>query len=304
MKKYDISEDFGFYSRFIPPFNDAVVKYWKKLIKNSCKILKHYDDIECKKIDLGGFYAVLISPKGKEKDVLPCIVVLHGGAFVFPSHTSHYRTAVNYVKSLGAKVVLVNYRTAPENPYPVPENDCKKALSYIVNNANTLGIDVDKIAVAGDSAGGNLAAKVGRYAREKGIKLCCQAYFYPVTDPDENTESKKSFTDTPMWNATLNEKMWHYYFNGKTEKEANYEKIFSPKFNLSTAPAFIETCEFDCLRDEGKALYDYFLKNNVKAEYNLVKNAMHGYEIKDTEITENAFQKRADFFKKYLLTDL
>lgn len=304
MKKYDISKEFGFYSRFTPPINDLTVKTWKNIIKNSYKTLSRYDGISYEKTDTDGFYTVFISPEGEVKTSLPCIICFHGGAFVFFSHKSHYKTAVNYVNNLGVKVALVNYRTAPENPYPTSENDCKTALKYIVSNAKKLGIDADKIAIAGDSAGGNLTAKVGRFARANGIKIKCQAYFYPVTDPDMQTESKRLFTDTPMWNSVLNEKMWHYYFNGKSAEDAGYDKIFSENFNLSDAPAFIEACEFDCLRDEGKALCNYFVSNDVNVEFNLVKNAMHGYEIKDTEITRKAFLKRVDFFKKHLLTDL
>lgn len=297
MKKYNL-KGFGFYARFIPPFTDSVVRVWKNLIKNSYRILRKSKDVEYKKYDLGGFYGVLIKPKNAVN--VPCIIDFHGGAFVFPAHVSHYKTAVNYVETLGVAVFLVNYRTAPENPYPAQESDCKKAFDFVIDNAKELSVCVDKLALAGDSAGGNLALKVSRYAKQTGRIIKCQAFFYPVTDPDIQTQSKREFTDTPMWNSRLNEKMWKYYFNGKTYKEVSYDKIFSD-FDLSVAPAFIEVCEYDCLRDEGLLLYDYFSKNKVESEKNVVYNAMHGYEIKDNAVTRDAFIKRTEFFKKHLL---
>ncbi len=291
--KYDISDEFGFFKKFTPPFNDFIVNFWAGLINKSYKAL-YKENISVKKLDAGDFCIYLAKPCGLEN--LPCIVYFHGGAFVFPAYKSHYKTCALYVKQSKVAVAFVDYRLAPKHPFPCGEKDCKAALDYVFDHSEQLSVDKNKIGIMGDSAGGNLAAKVSAYAAEKGYPLACQLYLYPVIDPSIDTESKRRFTDTPMWNSVLNEKMWKYYFNGNDPYSCGYEDILSEGFSGSTAPAYVETCEYDCLKDEGILFYESLVKKGIDAQSFTVKNAMHGFEIKDCPITRDAVKRRMDFF--------
>ncbi len=291
--KYDVSDRFGFFKNFSPPFNKFIVHLWPWLIKRSYRVL-YKEDISVQKIDLKNFCIYLAMPKGGKN--LPCVIYFHGGAFVFPAYVSHYKTGISYLKKGNIAVAFVDYGLVPKRPYPCAEEDCQKALSYIFENAEALSIDRSKIGVMGDSAGGNLAAKTSAFAQKMNYPLACQLYFYPVIDPDIDTESKRIFKDTPMWDSVRNKRMWNYYFSGKTPSECGYKDILSDDFSPSFAPAYVETCEFDCLRDEGRLFYESLVKKGIQAKYYMVKQSMHGYEIKDCQITRDAIDRRVDFF--------
>lgn len=295
-KKYDISKEFGFFGKFKPPFSKSAVQIGAGFIKNCYKFLQNEKDVVFDRFDLGGFSGQYIRPK--EGENFPCLIFLHGGGFCFPAYKSHYKAGLEYLRGCGAAVLFVDYRLSPKNPFPQAELDARLALDWVFENYSELLVDVNKIGIVGDSAGGNLAAKLSRYAKIKGYDLKCQAFIYPVVDPDLDTESKKTFTDTPMWNSRLNEKMWNYYFDGKDFTVANYEKILSKDFTLSDAPSYVEVAEYDCLKDEGLALASYLLSHGVRVECSTVKGAMHGFDCVDCDITKNAFKNRIEFFRR------
>lgn len=296
--KYDISKQFGIYSKFVPPFGKSTLTLWGGFIKNCYKVLYKDDGVTVKKFSFDGFNVYFAMPKGAEN--APCLLFLHGGAFTFPAYKSHYKVGLDYLKGANVAVAFVDYRLAPKNPFPSAEKDCEKALDWLYDNAETLSIDDKKIGIVGDSAGGNLAAKTSAYAKKRGYKLMCQAFIYPVVDPDLKTVSKNKFTDTPMWNAVLNEKMWNYYFDGKIPKDVGYENVLSETFNLSECKTLVEVCEFDCLKDEGLMLASYLMNNGVSVETRTVKGAMHGFDVKDCEISRKAIEERIEFFSRAL----
>lgn len=296
--KYDISKQFGIYRYFKPPFGKATLNLWGKLIAKSYKVLEKEKEIEYSKFSVQGLKLYFIKPKNREN--VPCLLFLHGGAFTFPAYKSHYKVGLEYSKGADVAVLFVDYRLAPDNPFGAAENDCKNALDWLYENAEMLSVDINRIGIVGDSAGGNLAAKTSEYAAKKGYKIKCQAFIYPVVDPYSETESKKTFTDTPMWNAALNEKMWFYYFGGKTASEVGYKKILSDDFKISDCPSLVEVCEYDCLKDEGLILASYLLRRGVDVESYTIKKAMHGFDVKDCEISKKAIKKRVEFFRRAL----
>ena len=113
---------------------------------------------------------------------------------------------------------------------------------------------------------------------------------YPVIDPKMQSDSMKKFTDTPMWNSKLNEKMWRIYSKG--------QKVFNPlQADLSDFPeTYIETAQFDCLHDEGVNFADRLSKSGAKCELNETKGTMHGFDIKlQSSTTQSAIDKRIEF---------
>lgn len=194
--------------------------------------------------------AFLIEPAGCS-ETLPCLVYFHGGGFVMRAAPSHCEIMRRYAVLSHIKVLYVDYRLAPKHPYPAVLDDCLAAYRFALDNAEKIGIDRAKIAVGGDSAGGCLAAALCHTARGRGIALPrFQLLIYPVTDCRMRTASMKKYTDTPMWNAVLNKKMWGWYLPNGMQPDAGASPALAQSFDL-LPPAYIETAEFDCLHDEG-----------------------------------------------------
>lgn len=162
-----------------------------------------------KSADGGKVWVTIYEPVNISKNA-PCMVYYHGGAFVLRDRPSTHRLAQVYAESIRCKVVIVHYRLG--EPYPIPVKDCYRALVWVAHNAEKLGIDKDRIAVVGDSAGGALAAAVTLLARDKnGPSICFQMLINPVTDRSMSYWSMRQFVDSPGWNANLNRQMWDLY---------------------------------------------------------------------------------------------
>ena len=132
-----------------------------------------------------------------------------------------------------------------------------------------LGIDKDKIAIGGDSAGGNLAACVAQMALDrKEISLCFQLLVYPVCDHTLSTASMYTFQDTPLWNAPSSKLMWDVYLKGKDRNNLpKYVSSLQRTDLKGLPPTYIETAEFDCLRDEGLLYAQKLNDTNITVSY-------------------------------------
>ncbi|MBR2616576.1 MAG: alpha/beta hydrolase, partial [Clostridia bacterium] len=195
---------------------------------------------------------LLFSPKSLVTPS-PCLVYYHGGGFFFGAAWYHYDLAIRYALEAGCKVAFVQYRLAPRHPHPIPCEDSFSALRRIYENADALGIRRDCVGVAGDSAGGALAAAVCQMSRDRGTPLpLFQLLVYPVTDRRMNTPSCRAFSDTPMWNSRLSEKMWQGYLGSGDVPMLSYASPMEAADFSGLPAAYVETAEFDCLRDEGR----------------------------------------------------
>lgn len=197
----------------------------------------------------------IVRPKGAT-GVLPAVLYLHGGGWVMGDKNTHDRLVREIAAGTGAAVIFVNYTPSPEAQYPVPLQQAYAALKYIVKNAAALKLDAEKIAVAGDSVGGNMSAALTILCKQKrGPRLCFQMLLYPVTDAAFNTPSYKTFSDGP-W---LTRKAMKYFWNAYApERKARAEITASPlratlKDLKGLPPAFVITDANDVLRDEGEA---------------------------------------------------
>lgn len=218
---------------------------------------------------------------GGGSSALPCLVFFHGGGFVIGNLVTHDALCRTLANEAGVRVVAVDYRLAPEHVYPAAADDCYAATKWVEANAGTLGIDPNSIAVAGDSAGGNLAAVVCLMAKaKKGPQIAFQMLIYPTTD----------FTDAEQWGSRT-EFAEGYFLEKETMRwfEGNYiggndaarsEPFASPLSadDLSgLPPAYVITAGFDPLRDEGKAYADALNAAGTKAEYIDYPGMIHGF---------------------------
>ncbi len=190
-----------------------------------------------------------------EGDNLPVVMYFHGGGWVLGDIESHDGTCKQLLAELGqAAVVSVDYRLAPEHKYPAAADDCYAAAAWVAEHGAEIGVDGSRLAVCGDSAGGNLSAVVSQMARDRGgPAIAAQVLHVPVTDHNydypsytENAEGLLLTRASMIW-------FWDHYL---PSDEAGREAYASPlrAADLSgLPPALVQTAEFDPLRDEGEA---------------------------------------------------
>jgi acetyl esterase/lipase len=230
----------------------------------------------------------------------PCILYMHGGAFAMPATDFHKKLMCDYALHASCRVVFVDYRLAPEYPYPYALEDCYTAYEWIVANAIALGFDTKKIGLCGDSAGGALTAALAQVIRDRGAKRpLFQMLIYPVTDSRMKTESMKLYVDTPIWNQKKNKKMWELYLGGTARQEGtNYASPMEAESLKDLPQSFIEVSEFDCLRDEGIAYCEVLKVAGVNAILNRTVGTIHGFELNyESEYTKSIIAKRIKFMK-------
>lgn len=187
---------------------------------------------------------------------LPVILYLHGGGWVMGDEKTHDFIIKKLAVCTNSVVAFVNYSRSPEAIYPKALNQAYGVLKYLYQNPEEFNIDSDRIVVAGDSAGGNLATAVAlRALREGGPKILFQALLYPVTDANMDSESYKLFKDGPYLTKKAMEYFWDAYLPNKNYKDDMYVSPLRACIEdlVSMPPALIITAENDVLRDEGEA---------------------------------------------------
>jgi acetyl esterase len=221
---------------------------------------------------------------------VPGLLDIHGGGFAVGTIDMEHAVAARLVSRLGIVVVAVDYRLAPENPFPAGLEDCFAALQWMRTEAPALGIDPDRIGAYGQSAGGGLTAALALLARDRGgPKLCFQFLGIPELDDRLETPSMQQFVDTPVWhrgNAILS---WRYYLgNGHTGEVSPYAAPARATDLSNLPPAYVSTMEFDPLRDEGILYALRLLQAGVPVELHQYPGTFHG----SAGITTAAVSKR------------
>lgn len=306
MFKYKIKKEFFPFSLFKPPINEKFLAFVVPHMKAPKYIYKN-KNVDTKRYEINSFddeiiECFLMSSKSCDKNS-PCLIYIHGGGFVLPAAGYHYKNALHYAKELNCKVWFVNYRLAPKYSHKTFFEDCYSAMCWMYDNSDSLGIDKNRIGIGGDSAGSTLSVAVCMMARDRNhpIKFVFQMLPYPFLDARNNSESCKKYTDTPMWNSTLSNKIGPMT---KVEKNSPYYVYYSPIESESLngmPPAYIETAEFDCLHDDGILYFEKLKKDGIEVFLNETKGTMHGFDImQKAKTTQKALSLRIEFMKKFL----
>jgi acetyl esterase len=208
----------------------------------------------------------------------PLMVFFHGGGFVIGDLESHDTLCRMLALDGGFRVIAVDYRLAPEAQFPAAPLDCIAATQSIVANAGKLGVDASRIAVCGDSAGGNLATVVARHAAQNGRpNVALQVLIYPVTD--EMRRSKGSRTEFADGYFLTRERMDWFDTHYTGAQSLNDERLVPLRFDVpkGLAPAYIVTAGFDPLRDEGREYAEKLKAAGVPTTYIDYADQIHGF---------------------------
>lgn len=218
-------------------------------------------------------------PRGAGKDeVLPALVYFHGGGWVIGDLDTHDVVCRTLANGVRCAVLSVEYRKAPEAPFPAAVEDCFAALSFIFSTSRNLKLNARQIAVGGDSAGGNLAAVMALMARDAGgPAISFQLLIYPGTDQRMTHPS----VDRNGEGYLLTRKGMHYFRGHYLPKQDDWlDWRASPLLAKSLAglpPAYVMTAGFDPLLDEGRAYADRLKNEGVAAEYREYPDMVHGF---------------------------
>jgi acetyl esterase len=207
----------------------------------------------------------------------PLLIWIHGGGWVIGDLDTADATARALANRSGAVTVSVDYRLAPEHPAPAALEDCLAALTWCVENAELLGADASRVAVGGDSAGGNLAACLCQRVRDEfGPDIDFQLLVYPVTDCTLSTESMDENAEGYfLTKATMEWFVGHYVGSGDP-KLSSVSPLYADSF-AGLPPAFVITAELDPLRDEGEAYASQLRDAGVPVEHVRYDGQIHGF---------------------------
>ncbi|MEM7412109.1 MAG: alpha/beta hydrolase [Myxococcota bacterium] len=217
-------------------------------------------------------------PKAPADGLRPGVFEIHGGGFLMGSIEMMDPWCQLVASVLDAVIVSVEYRLAPEHPFPAGIEDCYAALSWMSENASELGVDPARIAIAGQSAGGGLAAGTALMARDRGgPALCFQLLEIPELDDRLDTPSMRAFEDTPMWNRPNAVWSWRHYLGPDHAGTPSPYAAPSRATDLrGLPPAYVSTMEFDPLRDEGIRYAQALLEAGVSVELHSYPGTFHG----------------------------
>ena len=209
---------------------------------------------------------------------LPMLVYFHGGGWVFGSLETHDALCRIVAHEAGCLVAAIDYRLAPEHPFPAGIEDCADAVAWLAENAGTVGGDASRLAVGGDSAGGNLAAAISQIARDRGgPSIAFQWLIYPATDFTADNDSLRVNGDGYLLTRAAirwTEKQYLSSAEDRTDPRA------SPGLAADLSglpPALVQTAEYDPLRDEGKAYANALTAAGVAVEYIRYDGTIHGF---------------------------
>jgi len=286
------------------PYNRAVIALAGFFLPLALRFTAVPKELTHRTITVSGYQGLnfrvdLFEPRAAAEK-LPCLLYAHGGAFSYKASTYHKKLACIYAMRANCRVFFPDYHLAPKYPYPAAYADVLALYRHITEHAEEFGVDVERLGVAGDSAGGALAALLCNRCEQEGLpRPCLQMLVYPLTDVEMRTDSMKRFSDTPLWNAKNNRRMWSYYcagLSGEARRAASPMHCGLPRIIPDT---YIETAEYDCLHDEG-VLYGQKLRQaGARVELNETRGTIHGYDSAiHTKLAGDNIEKRVAFLKK------
>jgi acetyl esterase len=243
----------------------------------------------------GDFKVRVVRPQGSTGP-LPVLLYLHGGGWILGSWITHDLLTRRLAVGANAAVVFVEYSRAPEAKYPVQPEQCYAAAEWITEQGAGAGFDTSRIAVAGDSAGGNMATVLAIMAKQRGdVRFVHQSLYYPMTDANaENSESLQKFRDGPYGSAEGLEWFWSSYLaDERLRSQITVSPLRATLADLEgLPPALVIVDENDVLRDQGEAYADKLRLAGVPTTSVRFNGTIHDFmrlnALRDSESTQAA----------------
>jgi acetyl esterase len=267
----------------VPHFNLGDIEESRRLDQEFCALAPEADStgVEIREwnIPVSGDEMLVRVYRPLSDVALPAIYDLHAGGFCVGSIESNHSRNIELARQVHAVVISANYRLAPEHPFPTPLEDCYAGAVWIVDHAAELGVDPERIAAHGHSAGASLAAAVCLLARDRGTpRFTFQYLGYPALDDRLQTPSMVRFIDTPMWDRPNAELSWAHYLGDAagTHDVSIYAAPGRAEDLSGLPPACVTAMQFDPLRDEDVDYARRLLAADVPTELHVYPGTFHG----------------------------
>lgn len=237
----------------------------------------------------------------KAASPLPVVVFSHGGAFVIGDTRQEEHRCLAFAAEAECVVVSVDWRHAPEHRFPAGVEDAYGALVWTVSHADELGVDEDRVAVAGSSSGGAFAAATALMARDRGgPALAMQVLIYPVIDDRQDSPSMLEFDAAPLWTRGATARMWELYLGPDAGEATPYAAPGRATDLVGLPPAYVMAAELDPLRDEAIGYARRLLEAGVPTELHCYAGACHGFDIAapTTAVARRAIAEQVDALRR------
>ena len=218
------------------------------------------------------------SQVGSARQDSPLLFFVHGGGMMYCDLDSHDPLCRFLAERADVRVLSIDYRLAPEHPFPAAVDDCWAAYQWVSENAERFGVDPSRIAVGGDSAGGYLSAVTALSAAEAGVPCAFQLLLYPVTNMADPSESRRMFGDGFFLTTEFIDRATTSYLSDDDDRrDARVSLMYTEKIPSDLAPAFVATAGFDPLRDEGEAFARLLADAGVPVQMKRYPGLIHGF---------------------------
>ena len=259
--------------------------------------------------EVGDVRVRIVKPPGAT-EALPVVLYVHGGGWVLGNAGTHDRLVRELAVGTDAALVFVEYDRSPEARYPVAIEQAYATARWIVHDGQTQGLDGSRLAVAGDSVGGNMAAALAILAKERGdVAFVHQSLYYPVTDAGQDTDSYREFADGPFLTAKGMAWFWDAYLPEQDKRsEITASPLRASLDQLAGLPeAFVIVDENDVLRDEGEAYARKLTEAGVRTTSVRVNGIIHDFmmlnPVRSTAATTAAVEQAIHILRKALGTN-
>ena len=207
----------------------------------------------------------------------PALIFIHGGGWCLNTVESHDSICRGLAKEANIVVLSLDYRLAPEHPFPAGLEDCYTAVQWISKNAQQLNLDSQKLALGGDSAGGNLTAATLLLTHERhGVPIAFQLLIYPAVHSQARNESRQKFSQGYALDRSLSQWMYMSYVGSKDPANPLISPFLAKELSYMP-PAYILTASHDPLRDEGQMYAERLRKEGVRCTYKCYEGMLHGF---------------------------
>jgi acetyl esterase/lipase len=217
-----------------------------------------------------------------QQSKLPALYWIHGGGYVMGDIDYDDRLMMQMVKRIGCVAASVDYRLAPEHPFPTPVEDCYTGLKWLFTHADELGVEPSRIAIGGPSGGGGLAAGLGLMVRDrKEVPVVFQLLIYPMIDDRNATPASYAITDPRVWNRESNRLGWKAYLgrDGGGAGVSPYAAAARATDLTNLPPTYISVGTLDLFVDENIEYAQRLIQAGVPTELHVYPGAFHGFDL-------------------------